>query len=236
VSQYRRVATAEERAALEFAWRTASPTVGCLDSLGYHFMILFGLGVVGLLLGLAPATILKQFGVSISVLRLVMLLGFVAGFTIGIVILRKERGSFRQRRASYRRDFEAGEVEILHCTATGALKVEEFEDEGPGFFLSVEDSKVLFLQGQYLFELDESRLFPSSVFEVVRAPHSGLVLGVNCLGDAILPARTRGPFTDDEYVPENGELLSATFNSLDADLINLKKEQRRRRSKAGQKS
>jgi hypothetical protein len=227
ISRSRRLATPEERATLE-AHAKPGPPAGWLDSLGEHFMILFGFAVAGLLLSVAPAGLIKGLGFGISIVQLILLLGFVGGFGVGIAVLRKGRAFFEQKRAAYRRDLTTPEVEVLHCTATDAVKVEEVEDEGPGFFLQVEDSQLLYLQGQYLYELEEKRLFPSSIFEITRARYSGLVLGISCLGDPISP-RTRGPFTDDEYIPAAGELLTARLNSLDADLRRLKANIRKKK-------
>jgi hypothetical protein len=120
------------------------------------------------------------------------------------------------RRATSEREIEHdlrdGQAEELHVTASEVVELEEFEDEGPGFFFDVGDGRLLFMQGQYLDDyvsVDESSRdppaeqaiadgsvstartprFPCREFEMVRAPLCGEVLALRCLGDYLSPSR-----------------------------------------------
>lgn len=70
-----------------------------------------------------------------------------------------------------------GLVEVAEFRATRAFGVEEFEDEGPHYYIELIDGRVLFLSGQYLYdfepitddpELNQPRRFPCSEFAVLR--------------------------------------------------------------------
>ena len=96
--------------------------------------------------------------------------------------------------------------------------MEEFEDEGISFFVQLEDMRVLFLSGQYLYEVDEHKQFPSTAFTVERTVNSGLVLDFRCDGAYFPPSYRRDPFTESEHkqgiVPTDGEIVDIQFEAL----------------------
>ena len=99
-----------------------------------------------------------------------------------------------------------------------AVRVEEAEDEGSQYYLKLEDGRVAFLAGQYLYELEESGTFPNRVVTVTRAPHAAVVLDVATEGDAFAASATRPPFGAQEYkrggIPADGALVDVDFTSL----------------------
>lgn len=103
------------------------------------------------------------------------------------------------------------------CTIKDAIAVDEREDEGLSYYLLLDDERTLFLSGQYLYEPAE-RGFPWASFEIVQVPREGGVLRVVQRGPALVPSRTRGPFSDREYksgtVPEDHTIEARDFNAL----------------------
>lgn len=116
--------------------------------------------------------------------------------------------------ASSALDLADGVAEVERLRAVDALRVEEDEDLGVGYFLRLADDRILFLKGQYLDEPP----FPSTEFELSRAPHARVVFGVSCRGSHLPPSRTIAPFTRSEYrgrrVPEDGQWIDASWEDV----------------------
>jgi len=148
--------------------------------------------------------------------------GALMGIAVGMWVVRKSLFASRKALQPYKLDLEEGIAESFTCHALGAVEVEEFEDEGPAFFIDVGEPRLLFLQGQYLYDLVEDGKFPCSDFEVVRAPQSGLNLGLQCLGEPLKSTRKRRWLTDKEYLPSDLELVGASIATLDEDLLRLR--------------
>ena len=123
----------------------------------------------------------------------------------------------KHRRAKHP-DLDSGVAEVTTYDARQAIKVDEFEDEGIGFYIDIGDDKVLFLQGQYLYEDDEEKRFPCTRFTITRTTHSHWVLDMECEGEYLSPVCVNPPFTDKDHkaglAPEDGEILEAEFERL----------------------
>jgi hypothetical protein len=129
----------------------------------------------------------------------------------------RERRALRRMREAAARDVAAGLVSTTTYVVRDAVAVEEGEDEGPSYYLLLEDGRTLFLSGQYLYEPAE-RGFPWTSFEIVRRQVSGGALGVVRRGAPLAPSRTRRPFSEDEYrsgaVPDDGAVAPRDFDAL----------------------
>ena len=112
-------------------------------------------------------------------------------------------------------------------SARRVFEVEEFEDEGRHFFLELEDGRVLFLCGQYLYdygeisddaELNQPASFPCTKFEVRRHKNEGWVHSIICLGtylkpDAKLPHYSRA-YQKNYGIPSDGDILTTPYDVL----------------------
>lgn len=113
-------------------------------------------------------------------------------------------------------------VEIFDIEASDAIKVEEFEDEGLGYYLNIGNGKVFFVQGQYLYDEDgdgkAQMKIPSTSMSVTRSSLSKIVLDIKLLGEYLTPSHTNPPFTVEDFknnrVPEDGTILEVDFESL----------------------
>jgi hypothetical protein len=148
-----------------------------------------------------------------------------AGFAGGLMMLLfYGRRQLRERRASRAesiargRDLVSGRARVTRYEIVDAIAIQESEDEGIGFYLELTDGRVLYLGGQYLYELADTRRFPSTAFEISRVAASGGFLALTPLGEYLVPSTEREPFTGEEYdhsrVPEDGAFVEATFEDL----------------------
>ena len=112
---------------------------------------------------------------------------------------------------------KTGVLQRERFRAIRAFAVEEFEDEGSQYFIELEDKRVLFLIGQYLWfcePFDNSplysapRTFPCTEFEILRHQITKDVWEINCLGTVIEPECTAPHFTDIDQIPEDGTIIS----------------------------
>lgn len=202
----------EERALLEeppprlFGWWTGIVSAAC----GFALMFV----VVVLAVVFFPSLS------SETVLRVAIALSTLAAMAAYLWIQRRERTKLEHLEDLLAGEIAAGQVKSTTYTIRDAIAVEEAEDEGPGYYLLLDDGRTLFLAGQYLYDPVENG-FPWTSFEVVRAVHGGWPLRVAPLGAPVTPSWTRHPFYDDEYgagvVPADGTIEARDFDSLKRD-------------------
>ncbi len=111
--------------------------------------------------------------------------------------------------------------------AERAFEVEPFEDEGPHFFIGLEDGTVLFLCGQYLFDyleiaddpdLAQAATFPSTEFEVRSHKNEHWTHSVVCRGRYLKPEitlpRYSKRFLKKFGTPTDGEVFDVSFEGM----------------------
>lgn len=114
--------------------------------------------------------------------------------------------------------------------ARRAFGVEEFEDEGSHYYLELADGRVLYLNGQYLYdyepiaddpEVNQYRSFPCTEFVVLRHREAGYVVHIQCAGTVLEPEIMAAPFTRDDVsrgIPEDGQIITElTYEAIKAD-------------------
>lgn len=119
--------------------------------------------------------------------------------------------------------------------ATRAFGVCEFDDEGPHYFIELDDGRVLYLNGQYLDdyepidddpELNQPRRFPCTEFEIFRHRTEGYVLEINCSGQVLEPETIAEPVSQRELrtkIPTDGQIIvSTTYDVLKSQLLSRK--------------
>lgn len=113
--------------------------------------------------------------------------------------------------------------------AVRALEVEEFEDEGPHYFIELENGSLLYLNGQYLYdygedpEMNQPRQFPCTDFVLRRHRDEGHVVDIVCRGNAFEPEITVPAEGIDVSLfgqpLANGDFITnKTFDALKAEL------------------
>lgn len=143
-------------------------------------------------------------------------------------LYRKTEPLLSKERDAHARDLAAGTAVRFTFDVVDAIRVEEFEDEGSAYYLKLADGRVLFLQGQYLYEYEAAHegedgkpvraRFPADRFTIERTAGSGLVLGITDFGGLIPVSGVLPPFTVDERrddsIPNDGDILRIDFESL----------------------
>jgi hypothetical protein len=197
--------TPEERRILE-RMRTSRPQGGARFAALLSFIVTLG----GLLI-LSPASWL----VGVRSLAPV-----VIALAVAALVHRRMQRSTRELewQARIARDLEAGVMRVVTYRVLEALSVEEVEDEGSSYYLRLDDGRVAFLSGQYLYEPEEAGTFPSTVVTVARTPHTDVVFDLRAEGTPLGRAPRLPPFTQLEYdgdrVPADGALVDVDFAAL----------------------
>lgn len=216
----KRAMTAGERGILERAAGAGNGT-GFLSK----FIIVIGSPVAGMLAAAILGRLLEVFGVSrAALLMLTLIVGPICGFGLGIFYLLNLKNRRRHTIERYDIDLQDGQVEVLECRPRAVVALEEFEDEGPGFFFDLGDGQLLFLQGQYLYDLTEKKKFPSTYFTFVRAPHSRSALSIASQGEVLSPLRTIQLSGSDVLksvmdFPEDGSVFPGSLESVEQNFL-----------------
>lgn len=122
-----------------------------------------------------------------------------------------------------------GLIQRDHFKATRAFSLDEFEDEGCHYYIELEDGRVLYLNGQYLYDYDpienddnpeeaQVRTFPCTEFEIVRHKTEEYVICLECKGQVLEPEVEAPHFTKVDFkanrIPEDGTILSESYDKL----------------------
>jgi hypothetical protein len=107
--------------------------------------------------------------------------------------------------------------------ADRAFRVDESNEEGPHYFLELEDGTILHLSGNYLYDYEPHegslRHFPCTRFTVRRHAELGHSVDILCGGLIIEPEVEAPPYSTRDFarrlVPHDGEILHAiAFDQL----------------------
>ena len=194
----------EERARLSRPWPRQHGWRSGLLAAG----LLFVVAVLCALLAspLLPPPAILPVAVSVGLLAMVARYAWVQ---------RDERRRARKWAGETARDLAEGHVESTTYEITEAVAVEEAEDEGPSYYLLLDDGRTLFLTGQYLWEPVQQG-FPWRTFEIDRLPVGRHVLRVVSHGPALRPSLTRPPLSESEVaaMPADGSIERRDFADL----------------------
>lgn len=166
------------------------------------------------------------------VFLVVMVIIFVAFNRRGIKINREAKKDIDACIAELN---SAGLVQREHYHALRAFGVEEWEDEGSHYFIELDDKRVLYLNGQYLYDYEPDdgydgepptpRTFPCEEFEILRHSSEHYVLQIVCQGAVIEPEFITPPFTENDWkqrkVPQDGDIISdRSYDDIKSERLN----------------
>jgi hypothetical protein len=177
--------------------------------------------LLGVPLGLARVDISSWPG------RDLIMLG-VAGtfvFWTGIAVRdhRSKRRALASRQEALQADLASGVAQIERRRATEAIRAIGPVHGERCYFVRLDDESVMFVGYWNPPDGDAAALgpevdgFPSTEFEIARAPRSKLVLGVSGMGNPLEPTET---FTlnrrrvDEEKLPASGDIVDVPWNSI----------------------
>ncbi len=131
-------------------------------------------------------------------------------------------------RREYSLDYERGVVEVLQIDAVAFGTGEEWNDEGPIYFVDLGGGKILWLCGQWLFDptivdkrilklIDAEEDSWPKRFTIERAPASGFVFHIFDGSDELVRSSNLVQHKDIHYLGYS-RVFSGTFSSLESDL------------------
>ena len=85
----------------------------------------------------------------------------------------------------------------------------------------------MFLQGQYLYDYVDSKKFPNKEFDLVKLPHSGVILDVFCKGNPLVPLRVlKSSVISSKHIPfvYDGDTVSGKLETIEQDIRQLKND------------
>ena len=125
---------------------------------------------------------------------------------------------------------QQGSLVSTEYQATRYFQVEASGEEGPHYFIELDDGSVLYMSGRYLAAfgphkvlnvIDRSRKFPCAEFVVRRYRYDGCVVDIQCRGIALEPEIITPPFKEYDFhngmMPQDGDILtSRTYDEMKA--------------------
>ncbi|WP_050023897.1 hypothetical protein [Verrucomicrobium sp. BvORR034] len=215
--------------------------VGCV------FKLAVGILFVGLLMGLSLYATSRFLPVSWQMPWVIGIVGcaaLVLGVELATVILSPGNSTPFGLLGPKPKDLDLpvlksrGLLASTHHRARRAFEVSERADEGPGYFIELEDGRVLFLQGQHLYdygpiedeeepESSQERMFPCTEFILHHHKKYRTLLGIECIGTALEPECIVPPFSNDQMkqglAPEDEDII--TDQSYDEIKARLQREE-----------
>ena len=148
----------------------------------------------------------------------------VATFGIASALLwwshQRRLGAVYRTAAQQRQVDRSGDVEEWRVKVADAIEVEEWGDLGLNFYLALEDGRVLFLSGQYLYDDVEAGRFPNRDLVLVWSSGSRMLLDLRCEGEPFAASSKLPSFTRPQHrageVPRDGDILAGPLSRFRA--------------------
>lgn len=106
---------------------------------------------------------------------------------------------------------EKGQIMTRDYVISEAVEIEEYEDEGLHYLLSISPEKTLSLCGHYLHPYSELPNFPATKMRLFIHTENNLCYGIECVGSKLKPMRKIAPgpegALDAEYIPSDMEVI-----------------------------
>ena len=128
---------------------------------------------------------------------LLIITSFISGYVIVPTILLKLWPERQGRNEVETLDsaLEKGLIKTIEHNVDKVVEIEEFEDEGLHYLLSISPNKTLSLLGQYLYPYGELEKFPSTKIRLFIHIEDNICYGIECVGDKINEIDQVGPPT-----------------------------------------
>jgi len=115
--------------------------------------------------------------------------------------------------------------------ADRAFRVDELEEEGPHYFLELEDGRILHLSGKYLYQYEpiegSPRHFPCTEFTLRSHAESGYVVDLVCGGLVIEPEVEAPPYSAEDFAQQRVPQDRAILRDISFDQLLLERTPRR---------
>lgn len=144
---------------------------------------------------------------------LLIIVSFISGYVIVPAILLKlwpEREGINEVE-TLDLALEKGLIKTIEYSVDKVVEIEESEDEGLHYLMSISPDKTLSLFGQYLYPYGELDKFPSTKIRLFIHMGNNLCYGIECAGDKINEV--------DQLDPPTPEAWAAGVVPYDLDII-----------------
>lgn len=175
----------------------------------------FGLKFIGVtFILLAPLLLYDKFVSKVSSETQLLILIPLLIISIGTVIYWMNKSGEIGWNKKVENEIKNGKAQVLKIETDKVFKRKETYDLGSGFYIKLSENETLYLQGQYFDELQYSRKFPNTDFEIVRTKVTlNELIDIKSFGKYLKPEKKLKAFTSEQYA--KGEV------HYDGDLLNL---------------
>ena len=116
-------------------------------------------------------------------------------------------------------EIKNGKAQVLRIETKKVIKRKETFDLGSGFYIKISENETLYLQGQYFDELQYSRKFPNTDFEIVKTNLTlNELITIKSFGKYLKPEKKLKPFTKEQFekneVHYNGDVLNIPIDEI----------------------
>ena len=139
--------------------------------------------------------------------------------SIGIVVYLMNKNGEIGWNKKVENEIKNGKAQILKIKTEKVIKRKETFDLGSGFYIKISENETLYLQGQYFDELQYSRKFPNTEFEIVRTKLTlNELIDINYYGEYLKPTKKLKAFTKEQFekneVHYDGDLLNIPIEEI----------------------
>ena len=179
----------------------------------------FGMKWIGIILVLlVPLLLYEKFVGKVSSETQLLILVPLLILSIGTVIywMNKNGEIGWNKKVEY--EIKNGKAQVLKIETKKVFMRKETYDLGSGFYIKISETETLYLQRQYFDDLQYSRKFPNTEFEIVRTKLTfNELVDIKTIGEYLNPERKLNAFTKEQF--EENEV------HYDGDLLNIPIEQ-----------
>jgi hypothetical protein len=167
---------------------------------------------------LAPFLLYDRYVADVSsTVELPILIGIEIAAVLIVLYFMNRIGELSWNK-NIEHEINFGEAEIIKLRTDKVIKRKDPEDFGSGYYLKIDDNRTLYLEGQYLDELQYSRKFPNTEFEIIRTKWHNELLEIISTGEYLKPAKKLQPFTKEQYKSGNrhfdGDIIETSIDEI----------------------
>jgi len=188
-------------------------------SLWQHFENFTKKWIVVIIIILSPFLIYEKFVGKVSSENQLIILIPILIISILFVIYWMNKNGEIDWNKKVENEIKFGKAQVLRIETEKVIKRNETYDLGSGFYIKISERETLYLQGQYLDELQYSRKFPNTEFEIVRSNLTlNELISIYSFGKYLKPEKKLKPFTKEQYekneVDYDGDLLNIPIDEI----------------------
>ena len=164
---------------------------------------------------LSPLLLYEKFVDKVSSEKQLFILIPLIIISVGIVIYWMNKNGEIGWNKKVESEINSGKAQVLKIETEKVFKRKETYDLGSGFYIKISENETLYLQGQYYDELQYSKKFPNTDFEIVKTNlTNNEIITLNTFGKYLKPEKKLKAFTKEQF--EKDEV------HYDGDLLNIK--------------